>query len=148
MFNFVESLKIGLSHAEEAQKNSEEINSVFEMLRSDIEKHTNSNVSIKFSSSIDDGSDDMITHAIALLNTRKRRKYTALMALNIVGRFTFEKELCEWENGDKGYPVTISYLNRTTECADKESLVQRLQDLLSQPDVGKKIKFLLDKART
>jgi hypothetical protein len=149
MFNFQDALKEGLSHAEEEQKNRKEIDSVFDALKDDIEGFTKSNVSIKLCKRIDaqigDGHDLIASALGSILNTRKRRKYLGLIAYRTLDSAPFEKELCEWEYGEKGYPVTISYLNRSTACADKESLILCLQDLLSHPDAGKKIKSLIDK---
>lgn len=146
MINFEDALKSGISHAEEEQQNREEIDSVFEALKTDIEKFTSSKVSIKLESRTDDRQDDFMASAIAAVYGRKYRKYVGMIAFNKLQSNNFEKELCEWKYGDKGYPVTIDYFNKSITCADKESLIKTLQDLLSKPDAGKKIKFLMDQA--
>ena len=147
MFNFEESLKSGISHAEEEQQNRTEIDSVIEQLKSDIETFTSDKVSIKLENRTDIEQGDFITNALATVYGRKSKKYMAMVAFNQSPENSSDKELCEWKYGEKGYPVTIDYLNKSITCADKESLINTLQDLLSKPDAGKKIKFLIDGAQ-
>lgn len=145
MFNFEESLKSGISHAEEEQQNRTEIDSVIEQLKSDIETFSREKVSIKIDRRTDQNS--LLAGAFATLYGNKTRKYMAMVAFNKSQPDNPDRELCEWKYGEKGYPVTIDYLNKSITCADKESLINTLQDLLSKPDAGKKIKFLLDGAQ-
>ncbi|WP_024600632.1 MULTISPECIES: hypothetical protein [Pseudoalteromonas] len=145
MFNFEESLKSGISHAEEEQQNRTEIDSVIEQLKSDIETFSSEKVSIKIDRRTDQNS--LLAGAFATLYGNKTRKYMAMVAFNKSQPDNPDRELCEWKYGEKGYPVTIDYLNKSITCADKESLINTLQDLLSKPDAGKKIKFLLDGAQ-
>lgn len=145
MFNFEESLKSGISHAEEEQQNRTEIDSVIEQLKSDIETFSSEKVSIKIDRRTDQNS--LFAGAFATLYGNKTRKYMAMVAFNKSQPDNPDRELCEWKYGEKGYPVTIDYLNKSITCADKESLINTLQDLLSKPDAGKKIKFLLDGAQ-
>ena len=145
MFNFEESLKSGISHAEEEQQNRTEIDSVIEQLKNDIETFSSEKVSIKIDRRTDQNS--LLAGAFATLYGHKTRKYMAIVAFNKSQPDNPDRELCEWKYGEKGYPVTIDYLNKSITCADKESLINTLQDLLSKPDAGKKIKFLLDGAQ-
>jgi hypothetical protein len=145
MFNFEESLKSGISHAEEEQQNRTEIDSVIEQLKSDIETFSSEKVSIKIDRRTDQNS--LLAGAFATLYGNKTRKYMAMVAFNKSQPDNPDRELCEWKYGEKGYPVTIDYLNKSITCADKESLINTLQDLLSKPGAGKKIKFLLDGAQ-
>ena len=145
MFNFEESLKSGISHAEEEQQNLTEIDSVIEQLKNDIETLSSEKVSIKIDRRTDQSS--LLAGAFATLYGHKTRKYMAIVAFNKSQPDNSDKELCEWKYGEKGYPVTIDYLNKSITCADKESLINTLQDLLSKPDAGKKIKFLIDGAQ-
>lgn len=145
MFNFEESLKSGISHAEEEQQNRTEIDSVIEQLKNDIETFSSEKVSIKIDRRTDQNS--LLAGAFATLYGHKIRKYMAIVAFNKSQPDNPDRELCEWKYGEKGYPVTIDYLNKSITCADKESLINTLQDLLSKPDAGKKIKFLIDAAQ-
>lgn len=145
MFNFEESLKSGISHAEEEQQNRTEIDSVIEQLKNDIENFSSEKVSIKIDRRTDQNS--LLAGAFATLYGNKTRKYMAMVAFNKSQPDNPDRELCEWKYGEKGYPVTIDYLNKSITCADKESLINTLQDLLSKPDAGKKIKFLMEQAQ-
>jgi len=135
MFNFEESLKSGISHAEEEQQNRTEIDSVIEQLKSDIETFSSEKVSIKIDRRTDQNSllagartdqNSLLAGAFATLYGNKTTKYMAMVAFNKSQPDNPDRELCEWKYGEKGYPVTIDYLNKSITCADKESVTHRV----------------------
>lgn len=145
MFNFESALKTGLASAVEEANNLEEIETVLETLKANIESFTSNCVSSKLIEQTNQEID--FSTALSSLQGPREVKYKSLMALNKTGKNQYYKELCEWDYGSRGYPVTLDYSNKSIACADKESLINALQDLLMRPESGKKIKFLMEKAQ-
>lgn len=145
MYNFKEALKTGLASAVEEANNLEEIELVFETLKENVENVTGGCVSIKLANQTTQ--EVNLNSPLSALHGPRTKKYTGLMAFNISGTYSYNHELCEWDYGCRGYPVTLDYSNKSIACADKESLINALQDLLMRPESGKKIKSLMDKAQ-
>lgn len=130
MVDFKKYLTKGLSAAEKAEANKQEINSVFGELNRQLDEATDGKIEIsrvKF----------YVSNTLAdIANLRPRETYPAIAAKNKRVKECDYKELARWKIDRNGYPCEIIIDHDKMYCEDKVALETNLQQLLSDPTVG------------
>ncbi|KPN91689.1 hypothetical protein [Pseudomonas nunensis] len=133
MVDFIGSFNKGLSAAQQAEKNREEIYSVLESLNKQLEDASKGTVKI-----------DVLQKTIPLFEMFTNPKTTAkpysfLAAFNPLAEIYKPSELAKWALDPNGYPCLITTEEGDIYCEDKSGLERGLQILISSPMVGEKI---------
>ena len=135
MVNFVEAYKSGLNSAELAEKNRNEINSVFSDLNQQLNNVTDGKILISRMQFQEKGTISSI------LNMENIKYYSAIAAANPFVRNS-EKELARWSQDRNGYPCKIILGSETMFCRDKKGLENGRAELLRDPIVGETLRGL------
>ncbi len=130
MVDFKEYFQKGLSAAEKAEVNKNEIDSVFDELNRQLDEATKGKIEIsrvKFfaSSTLAD-----------IASLKPRETYLAIAAKNKNVKDCDYKELARWKIDRNGYPCMIIIDRDEMYCEDKVALEANMQRLLSDPTVG------------
>ena len=140
METFTEAYKAGLEASQSVDEYIEEINMVFENLKTEILSSTNGKIAIERGTALRrrrrTGLDIMLKPF-----EEQRIRYKAILAKNTES--SVEIPLAEYTIDRKGYPVTIIWADIEESCLTKEGLTSTLEDLLSDPSTGKKLRKLL-----
>ena len=135
MVNFVEAFKSGLNSAGLAEKNKNEVNSVFSDLNQQLKDITDGRIVISRRQFLERGNFSL---SIDLVN---EKYYSAIAASNpfVTGS---DKELAKWSQDRNGYPCKIILGSQTMYCRDKQGLENGLEILLRDPVVGETLRKL------
>ncbi|MGE6473455.1 hypothetical protein [Serratia proteamaculans] len=133
MVDFIESFNKGLSAAQQAEKNKEEIFSVLDSLNKQLAQVSDGKVKI-----------DILQKSVPLFEMFTNPKTTAkpysfLAAFNPLAEIYKPSELAKWHLDSNGYPCLITAEDGQIYCEDKSGLERGLQMLISSPEVGEKI---------
>ena len=134
MVNFVEAFKTGLNSAEFAEKNRNEVDSVFIELNQQLKDITDGRIVIsrkKFQERSNSLAQDMINP----------KYYSAIAAENPFVPNS-AKELARWSQDRSGYPCKIILGSETMYCRDKKGFENGLAELLRDPVVGETLRKL------
>ncbi|MDR9425715.1 MAG: hypothetical protein RI567_10590 [Marinobacter sp.] len=131
MADFKKYFTKGLSAAEKAESNKNEIDSIFEELNSQLDEATDGKIEIsrvKF----------YVSNALADIASlmKPRETYLAIAAKNKKVKGCDYKQLARWKIDRNGYPCVIIIDRDEMYCEDKVALESNLQQLLSDPTVG------------
>ena len=125
MVDFFESLRSGMSAAEVAEKNKQEIALVFEELNRQLAAGLGGQVLIEVRTA---------TNVVAEFLYGKG----AIFASNPREPSKESKKLAGWRSGLKGYPCIIALADKEISCEDRQALEETLKLMLASPDVGEK----------
>lgn len=139
MVDFIDSFNKGLSAAEQAIANMDEIDSVIEQLSEQLLKATNGRLEI----SIVEKQMPLAGFSLSLTELMSRKTYWAIVASNPLTNFQ-PKELAEWKFSDSGYPCRIVLSDAEIYCEDKAALENALSKMISTPEAGKKLKAVIE----
>jgi hypothetical protein len=129
MIDFVESFKIGIDNAEQANENSKEIADVFDKLNSQLGNATHKKLNIKRQEL------PMPGNLFSSLNSPPLT-YFAIVAENPKSAISQTRELAKWHEARTGYPCKITFGNNELHCEDKTALEYGLSELLRDPVIG------------
>jgi hypothetical protein len=133
MVDFIGSFNKGLSAAQQAEKNREEIFSVLEILNAQLTEVSAGTVQI-----------DILEKSLPFFDIMTGpktgpRSYTILAAYNPKAADYKPVELSKWKIDPNGYPCLIITQDDEIYCEDKSGLERGLQALISSPAVGEKL---------
>jgi hypothetical protein len=134
MVNFIDSFNKGISAAEKAIANKDEIDSVIEQLSDQLEQATAGKLKISIAEK--QMPFNAFTGGISELINRKT--YWAIVASNPLASYQ-PKELAEWKFAETGYPCSIVLPDLEIYCEDKAALENALAKMLATPEAGKKL---------
>lgn len=137
MVNFIDSLNKGISAAQKAEENRDEIYSVFRAL--------NEQLHIEFKGKLEISTYTKTNPFSTLMGISGEPKapYTFIAAVNPLAESNTPKELAKWKMDSNGYPCQIITQDNELYCENKEGLERGLQELLSSPAVGETIYALI-----
>lgn len=135
MVDFVKSFQQGLTSADAARKNKNEIESVFAELNEQLHSATKGKVQIKI---VSYGLQPSI-----LPGAREYFSYDVIQAINPLVDSS-SKMLAKWSQHPEGYPCTITIGKTEYVCEDKEALEGVLATMLQDPSVGESLQALLN----
>lgn len=141
LFNFEESISIGIERADIAEANKIEITKIFNDFSEAFLKASNNKIHAKIKSQqrrIYEGNNALLA-AASMLNF-KYESFNALVLSNGLKDYTIAEII---ENED-GYPLRIKVEDYTSSYSDKDSLVLGLSKLVTRTEVGKYFKLLLN----
>lgn len=141
MVDFIDSFNKGLSAAEKAIANKDEIDSVIEQLSEQLLQATNGKLKI----SITEKYMPLAGFMMKLSDVIERKKYWTIAASNPLASYQ-PKELAEWKFSESGYPCRIVLSDTEIYCEDKIALENALSKLLATPEAGKKLKAVMEQA--
>lgn len=139
MVDFIDSFNKGLSAAEQAIANKDEIDSVIEQLSEQLLQATNGKLKI----SIVEKQMPLAGFSINLSEFMNRKTYWAIAASNPLATFQ-PKELAQWKFSESGYPCHIVLSDTEIYCEDKTALENALSKLIATPEAGKKLKAVIE----
>lgn len=139
MVNFIDSFNKGMSAAEKAIANKDEIDSVIEQLSDQLQKATDGKLKI----SIIEKQSPLASFALSMADVLNRKKYWAIVASNPLAPFQ-PKELAQWKFSESGYPCRIVLSDTEIYCEDKTALENALGKMIATPEAGKKLKAVIE----
>lgn len=139
MVDFIDSFNKGISAAEQAIANKDEIDSVIEQLSEQLLQATNGKLKI----SIVEKQMPLASFAMNISDYINRKPYWAIVASNPLTNFQ-PKELAEWKFSEYGYPCRIVLSDTEIYCEDKTALENALSKMISTPEAGKKLKAVIE----
>lgn len=139
MVNFIDSFNKGISAAEKAIANKDEIDSVIDQLSKQLQQATGGKVKISIAEK--QMPFNAFTGGISELINRKT--YWAIVASNPLATYQ-PKELAQWKFTESGYPCSIVLQDVEIYCEDKAGLENALEKMLATPETGKKLKIVLE----
>jgi hypothetical protein len=139
MVNFIESFNKGMSAAEKAIANKDEIDSVFEQLSDQLQQATGGKLKI----SIAEKQTPLVTFTASLTDIMNRKTYWAIVASNPLTPYQ-PTELAQWKFSENGYPCRIVLPNTEIFCEDKTALENALSKMIATPAAGKKLKAVIE----
>lgn len=140
MVNFIDSFNKGISAAEKAIANKDEIDSVIEQLSDQLQQATAGRLKISIIEKQMPFLSGIATNLSEMLN---RKTYWAIAASNPLASFQ-PKELAQWKFSESGYPCRIVLLDTEIYCEDKTALENALGKMIATPEVGKKLKAVIE----
>ena len=139
MVDFIDSFNKGLSAAEQAIANMDEIDSVIEHLSEQLLQATKGKLKI----SIVEKHMPLAGFSMNLSEFMNRKTYWAIVASNPLTTFQ-PKELAEWKFSEYGYPCRIVLSDTEIYCEDKTALENALSKMIATPEAGKKLKAVIE----
>lgn len=158
---FAEAYKTGLEASQITEKNLQEIDAVFEELKTEILASSENKIliergtasrreNIEFTAPPLEGASGIkkLQDVIDTMGAIKHRvSYNALIAKNTetssnipIAEYSIDRR--------EGYPVTIQWADRDESCLSKDALAATLREVLSDPSTGRKLKRLLSQEAT
>ena len=139
MKDFLPSFQKGITAAQNAEKNRDEIDSVFSALNEQLAAATEGKVGIsrkKYEHPIDFTKN-------TLLQMLERKTYWALVVDFIPNATVPPIQIARWDQSFTGFPCRVVFGNREYSCEDKAGLEGVLELLLADPEVGNELlKFM------
>lgn len=139
MVNFIDSFNKGMSAAEKAIANKDEIDSVIELLSEQLHQATGGRLKI----SITEKQMPLNAFTAKVTDLLNRKTYWAIVASNPLSSFQ-PKELAQWKFSETGYPCSIVLPDIEIYCEDKTALENALSTMISTPEAGKKLKAVIE----
>ncbi|MHC8315686.1 hypothetical protein [Pseudomonas sp. LB3P31] len=139
MVDFIDSFNKGLSAAEKAIANKDEIDSVIEQLSEQLSQATNGRLKI----SIVEKHSPLSGFSMSLSELVNRKTYWAIAASNPLTTYQ-STELAEWKLSESGYPCRIVLSDKEIYCEDKTALENALSKMIATPEAGKKLKAVIE----
>jgi hypothetical protein len=136
MVDFITALRTGLSSAEIAEQNKQEIDDVFAELNRQLTANFDGKIVIGLSAG---GLVDLFAAPFSKISANK-----GIGAWNPKNEKDLGMKLAGWSASEIGYPCRINFSNREMICEDREALEDALKQLLASPSVGKIIHQLLN----
>jgi len=161
MTTFSEAYKTGLEASQITEKNLQEIEAVFEELKTEILASSDNKILIERGTvsrresptlTIPGGEvlggEKTLQNMIDTMGAIKHRvSYNALLAKNT--ETSSDVPIAEYSiDRREGYPVTIQWADRDESCLSKNALAATLREVLSDPSTGRKLKRLLSQEIT
>jgi hypothetical protein len=144
---FKAALAKGIAESEEADANRREAESAIRSFGEAIQMATKGTIAVYLdATSTEKGRylSDMVAKTLGAPEI-KRTQTHAIFAQVKVGATTGSTErLCIVTFAPRTYPVEIQWVNDTRICSTRDSLLDALEALTSDPDTGKKFRRLLD----
>jgi NurA-like 5'-3' nuclease len=148
MADFQKAFRQGLEAYEDAERARKEIFGLFDEFAEQVEQASTGRVRIKRDKGTEDTVDAPSSYGMVEFGKPmvpvarvRTREYEAIVALGSPGEA--REELCEYELGERGYPVTLRYAREDVRCHDGEALERGLQKLLAHPETGGKLQRLM-----
>ena len=138
MVDFVKSFRQGISLADIARKNREEIQEVFAELNAQLNSATGGKIRIYLTL------DTTIGNILVFKLTQGVGAYNVVVASNPLIENSPVKHLARWSPSPEGYPCTITVGKTEYVCVNKKSLEETLATMLQDPSVGKSLQILLN----
>jgi tripartite-type tricarboxylate transporter receptor subunit TctC len=137
MVNFIDSFNKGISAAERAIANKDEIDSVIEQLSEQLQQVTNGKLKISIIKK------QAPLSGLAITELMNRKTYWAIAASNPLSSFQ-PKELAQWTFSENGYPCKITLTDTEIYCEDRTALENALAKMIATPEAGKKMKSVME----
>ena len=144
MTDFGSAYAAGLAAHANAERNIQEIVSVFNTLAQQVKDASGGVIVIERTMSVRTLSNRRSLMDLAAGIPAPTEKYDCLVARRASSGPAKSSELCTYTLAPSGYPVSISYVDVSDEAHDKASLERILEQLLRHPTTGKTLKLLLD----
>ena len=142
MTDFITAFKDGLSAAEAAGRARQEIDDVFSSLNEQINKESDGNLTIIRQKC--EAKRVSLLESLAVLSTRPKDMYWAIVASNPKIGQSPVKQLAKWQMDRKGYPCRLSWAESEIVCEDRVALERCLSELLRDPIVGEALNTLMN----
>lgn len=139
MVNFIDSFNKGISAAEKAIANKDEIDAVIQQLSDQLQQVTGGKLKI----SIIEKQMPLSGFATNISDFLSRKTYWAIVASNPLASFQ-PKQLAQWKFSESGYPCRIVLANTEMYCEDKAALENALGIMIATPEAGKKLKAVIE----
>ena len=136
MVDFVTSFRKGLNTAEEAIRNHNEINAVFDALEEQLNQATNGQLKLC--------RKEFFERKATLDFSQQKEKYWAIAAENRLLHDSPVAELARWEPSEAGYPANVNYAGSDHICHGKDELEAVLCSLLADTRIGDRLYRLLN----
>lgn len=140
MVNFIDSFNEGISAAQKAIANKDEIDAVINTLSEQLLQASAGKIKISIAEKATP-LHAMFASSVEDLLTRKKR--WAVVASNPLAAYQ-PKELAEWQFDENGYPCRLITSEIEMFCEDREALEDALSKLLSAPGTGKKLNAVME----
>lgn len=136
MIDFTKAIESGINEANQVERNFQEIKSVFSELDRQLKSQISEDISLEIES------ESGLQNFVKFILTQKISETTINgdITLSVSGRST---PVGRWIQDKNGYPFTLRMNNGSVDCWDKESLVQGLTELVSNPGFWLKYKSLV-----
>ena len=121
----------------------DEIDSVIEQLSDQLQQATGGKLKI----SIVEKQMPLVGFTTSMEDFLNRKKYWAIVASNPLTSFQ-PKELARWRFSESGYPCRIVLPDTEIYCEDKAALEDALGKMIATPEVGKKLKAVIEQETT
>jgi hypothetical protein len=142
MTDYLKALNAGLLAADQLEKQKEEIQNVLLEVDKQVRGATNGIISCKVNTFESYPESALLRLASLSVGTDK---YEAIAFNSKVGEKSQHSELAKWATKNGGYPVKLTYSSEVS-CHDQKSLEMGIQELLSRPSTGQKLRALLANA--
>lgn len=139
MVDFIDSFNQGITAAQKATANMDEIDEVINSLSKQLNTASGGRINVYIIQKSSPLSELFGKMDKALGN---KPRY-AIVATNPQAEFN-PQELAEWKFDENGYPCRMITSEQELYCEDKEALEIALSNLLSTPAIGKKLKSVMD----
>ena len=133
MADFIEFFHKGINSAKIADKNKDEIQSVFDRLNEQLSSESGGRLHIE---PTEFSTNSPLEDLSQLLLTQSRETYYVLAVRNPLALDSKANKLATWKMDRNGYPCRIDLDSNRMICEDKAALESNLQLLLSDPIVG------------
>ncbi|ASV35300.1 hypothetical protein CI807_03580 [Pseudomonas sp. NS1(2017)] len=140
MVNFIDSFNQGMSAAQKAIANKDEIDSVIDALSEQLLQASGGKIKISIA---EKATPLFAMFAASAEDLLARRKRWSVVASNPLASYQ-PKELAEWKFDENGYPCRLITTETEMFCEDREALEDALNKLLSAPGTGKKLKAVME----
>jgi hypothetical protein len=161
MMTFAEAYKTGLEASQLTEKNLQEIDAVFEELKTEILASSENRILIERGTASRRENSELTIPGGEIFGGKKalqdmvdtwgsikhRVSYNALLAKNT--ETSLDVPIAEYSiDPREGYPVTIQWADRDESCLSNDALAATLREVLSDPSTGRKLKKLLSQKAT
>lgn len=123
MSRFKSSIESGIQNANNARRNINQINSIFDELNKEVKSHSKGEVSF-----VRVPATFLLALTRAASDKEPNNKFGSLSLRNSTG---VQETVAKWEEGPDGYPFIVEYNGDRNDCWDEESLVGILNEIVS-----------------
>lgn len=139
MVDFIGSFNKGQDAAIQAEKNKDEIDSVFDVMNLQLSEVSAGRLKVEIKLK----SNPLFGLLAITGNAQDKGAYWALVASNPLAASFSPKEIAKWKSDPNGYPCQVITDVEEVYCEDRAALERALKYLLASPEVGKKFKEVM-----
>lgn len=144
-FNFNEMINIGHSEADIALSNKYEIKEVFDELQYSICEYAGVKINFFEKEEYEDGMQ--IPIAMTIFDGRANRKLTGYKILSL-GSDRSYRDFFKYKESERGYPVSIDFLNNKYLSTNQQELGDSIASILSTPQANFIIRDVIERIKT